>query len=56
VHMLRPIAGGERGEAYARMITGSLRALVIWRVERGESIADDAELIADTFVRGIEPL
>ncbi len=43
----------EHAEAYAQMIVGAMKALVLWRLERGEPLAEDADLIADTFLSGI---
>jgi AcrR family transcriptional regulator len=41
-------------EAYAHMMVGALKALVLYRVERGESIVDDADTLVDTFLQGID--
>jgi len=42
-----------RVEPYARMLQGSLKGMVLWRVEEGVSVADDADLVVDTFLRGV---
>ena len=41
--------------AYARMLHGALRALLLWRVSPGEPIAAEGELLVDTFLRGVMP-
>jgi AcrR family transcriptional regulator len=43
----------DNADAKARMIVGAMKGLVHWRVERGEPFTGDAELLADTFLRGI---
>lgn len=42
-----------RVPAYARMLQGSLKALVLWRVSEGGSLTQDADLAADVFLRGV---
>jgi AcrR family transcriptional regulator len=42
-----------QAEAHAQMIVGAMKALVLWRLERGEPFTDDADLLADTFLSGI---
>ena len=39
--------------AYARILQGSLKGLVLWRVTEGGSLPDDADLAVDTFLRGV---
>lgn len=50
--LLRPEVGPAAGP-YAHMILGAFKGLLHWRVEQGEPIAPDADLIVGTFVRGI---
>jgi AcrR family transcriptional regulator len=52
VHILRPTSG-KRGEEHAQMVLGAMKAIVHWRVERGERFAADGELIANAFLHGI---
>ena len=40
-------------DAQARMVVGAMKALVLWRLERGEPLAMDADLLANTFLQGI---
>jgi AcrR family transcriptional regulator len=42
-----------RVPAYARMLQGALKALVHWRVAEGGSLAQDSDLAADLFLRGM---
>jgi hypothetical protein len=35
------------------MLQGSLKALVLWRVAEGGSLAQDADLAVDVFLRGV---
>lgn len=42
-----------RVEAYARMVQGALKAMVLWRVEQGMSVVEDSDLVVDTFLRGV---
>jgi AcrR family transcriptional regulator len=53
VELLRP-AYGKRSEDYARAIVGSMKMLVRWRVQQGEPLLPDADLIADTFLHGMQ--
>ncbi len=46
-------ASPAHAEAHARMVMGSLKAILLWRLERGEPLVQDADLIADTFLAGI---
>jgi AcrR family transcriptional regulator len=41
-------------EVYAHMIVGAMRALIHRRIEQGEPFAEDGDLLADTFLRGME--
>ena len=43
----------EHAEEKARMIVAAMKTLVLWRLERGEPLAMDADLIADTFLAGV---
>jgi hypothetical protein len=43
----------EHAEARAHMIVGAMKALVLWRLERGEPFAPDADLLAETFLQGV---
>jgi hypothetical protein len=43
----------DHAEERARMIVGSMKALVLWRFERGEPLAMDADLLANTFLLGV---
>ena len=52
VAILRPSCG-KRADDYAHMLFGSMRALVRRRVETGEPFGSDADLLADTFLRGM---
>jgi len=52
VHILRPTSG-KRSDEHAQMVLGAMKALVRWRVERGERFAGDGERVADTFLHGI---
>ena len=49
----RKLFPASRVPAYARMLQGSLKALVLWRVAEGGSLAQDADLAADAFLRGV---
>jgi AcrR family transcriptional regulator len=49
----RKLVAAARVPAYARMLQGTLKALVLWRVTDGGSIAADADLAVDTFLRGV---
>lgn len=51
--MLRPIAG-DRTEEHARMLLGMVRGLAHWRAEQDLPVDTDAQLIADTFLKGIQ--
>ena len=42
-----------RVEPYARMLQGSLKGLMLWRVEDGVSLVEDTDLVVDTFLRGV---
>jgi AcrR family transcriptional regulator len=50
--MVEPVARG-KNEVYARMLLGMIRGLAHWRCETGESMSGDADLITDTFLRGV---
>jgi len=52
VHILKPTSG-KRSDEHAQMVLGAMKALVRWRVERGERFASDGELVADAFLHGI---
>jgi AcrR family transcriptional regulator len=52
VEILRPNAGKLAAD-YAQMIIGSMRALIRWRLDQGVPFTPDADLIADTFGRGM---
>lgn len=42
-------------QAYARMIVGALKGLILWRIERDQPLSPaDADLLADTFLKGLE--
>ena len=41
--------------AYARMLQGALKAVVLWHVEEGDAFAQDADLVVDTFLHGVRP-
>ena len=43
----------DRVPAYARMIQGSMKGLVLWRVSEGGAFTDDADIVVDTFLRGV---
>ncbi len=47
---LYPVA---RAPAYARMLQGAMKGLILWRVQEGGSFVDDADLLADTFLKGL---
>jgi len=36
----------------ARMLSGSLKALMLWQMDRGSPFTDDADLLIDTFLHG----
>lgn len=42
-----------RVEPYARMLQGALKGVILWRVEDGVSLVEDADLVVDTFLRGV---
>ena len=52
VQILRSVTP-KSAEEYARMIFGSLRALVHWRLERDEPLEPVAGLVVDTFLQGV---
>jgi AcrR family transcriptional regulator len=43
----------ESADAHGRMMLGAMKALVLWRLERGEPFAGDADLLSETFLHGI---
>ncbi len=43
----------ETAAAHAQMIQGAMKGLIHWRLEHGGSFVDDADLLADTFLKGI---
>lgn len=43
----------EHADAKARLVVGAIKAVVHWRVETGEPLDADADLIADTFLTGL---
>lgn len=49
----RKLFPASRVPAYARMLQGSLKALVHLRVQEDGSLAQDSDLIADVFLRGV---
>jgi AcrR family transcriptional regulator len=48
------VAAPQRADVYAQMLIGALKNLVHLRLEHDERIADDGDLLADTFLIGIE--
>jgi AcrR family transcriptional regulator len=50
--ILRPVCG-KQTELYAQILVGALKQVMTWRVEQGEPLAGDADLLVDTFLRGI---
>jgi AcrR family transcriptional regulator len=49
----RKLFPASRVPAYSRMLQGSLKSLVLWRVAEGGSLAQDADLAVDAFLRGV---
>jgi AcrR family transcriptional regulator len=49
----RKLFPASRVPAYARMLQGLVKALVLWRVEDGGSLTQDGDLAVDTFLRGV---
>jgi AcrR family transcriptional regulator len=49
----RKLFPASRVPAYARIVQGSLKALILWRVAEGGSLTQDADLAVDFFLRGV---
>jgi len=49
----RKLFPAARVPAYTRMLQGSLKGLMLWRVHEGGSLATDADLVVDVFLRGV---
>lgn len=49
----RKLFPAARVPAYARMLQGQVKGLVLWRVEEGGSLTQDGDLAVDTFLRGV---
>lgn len=39
--------------AYARMVQGALKGLMVWRVSEGGSLTEQTGLVADVFLKGV---
>jgi len=50
--MLRPVAP-QLAENYAHMLVGMIRGMAHWRAEADVPLDQDAELLAETFLRGM---
>lgn len=50
--MFRPVAP-DRAEHYARMLVGMIRGIAHWRADQDMPLDQDADLIADTFLKGM---
>jgi AcrR family transcriptional regulator len=49
----RKLFPATRVPAYTHMLQGAMKSLVLWRVTEGQSLAADADLIVDVFLRGV---
>jgi len=49
----RKLFPASRVPAYTRMLQGALKGLMLWRVSEGGSLAADADLVVDVFLRGV---
>lgn len=49
----RKHVAADRALIYARMIHGALRAMLVWRLGDGSSLDVDADVLVDTFLRGM---
>lgn len=49
----RKLFPASRVPAYTRMLQGSLKGLMMWRVSESGLLAADADLVVDVFLRGV---